>query len=153
LLPSERSETALRVRFSRDGSNGEAVRQWLVNVAVSPQHGWALHRLAGARTPVLGSPADCDSILDEIEALGLIERVRKDLTYAPEIRFFGVGGVPGDRLDRDHVRNPVLFLWQGTTRLGSCIRWLRDRQFSGDFAAGLYTYARALAPRAQGLHA
>ena len=104
-----------------DGAQGEIVRAWLSGLYVSTiAHGWALGR--DIRAP--DNMARAESILRSLEDHGLISRIKQDLSYAPEIRFFGVGGFPGSRVEKSD--SPLLCTFAPTDLLNSFVRSIRN---------------------------
>lgn len=134
---------SLGVRFAGDGRNGEHVRAWCRAAANVGRHGWALVQAIASEPTTHGAPAVADSILGALDKLGMIERGKRELWFAPEIRAFGVGGMLGDRLDRADY--PCLFYWIPTRRLQKIDHWIATACPADvvDFASQLYAFAAA----------
>ena len=136
-------EIALRVLFFGDGRKGMHVRDWLVDASNVGRHGWALVQTIASEPTTPGAPRVADGILAYLERLGMIERGKRELRFAPEILAFGVGGMPGAVLER-HGEYPCLFYWTPTRRLQRFTHWLTtlDAAFAGDLAGQIYAFAR-----------
>ena len=105
--------------FQRDGANGERVLRWLTDLRMTMhRHGWVLAK-AVSESSCFG-PGDASAILAKLEVDGLITREKKETNYAPEIRFFGVGGVAN--VDAPSCREPVLFGWSPGPKLADAFR-------------------------------
>ncbi len=97
-----------------DGRKGAVIRQWLANLSMSTiSHGWSLGTALGH---VPDNMARAESILQALTDHRFVSRNKKDLSYAPEIRCFGVGGQSADRSD-----SPLLYTYVPLSRLRDLI--------------------------------
>lgn len=137
-------EIALRLLFDKDGRAGAHVAAWCTLAANVGRHGWALVQKISHEQTTHGAPAIADGILHTLDKLGLIERGHRETWFAPEIKAFGVGGMPGDRLERADY--PCLFYWSPTRRLQKLTHWIAtspEAEVIPYFSAQIYAFAVA----------